>query len=117
MPAINFKEQFAELVKSDKKRQTIRRVRKRPIVKGDVLYLYTGQRTKNSRSLGVAVCEEVIPITILSDGIKIDGSGRMGYLNYLNDFAQADGFEDWKDMIAWFDKQYKLPFEGVLIQW
>lgn len=51
---INFKQQFAEMVESGEKRQTIRRERKghRQIGKGDHLKLYTGLRTKQCRLLG-----------------------------------------------------------------
>lgn len=51
MPIINFKPEFAELVASGKKRQTIRAIRKRPFKAGDKLYLYTGLRTKEARNL------------------------------------------------------------------
>jgi len=35
----------------------------------------------------------------------------------LNHFAIADGFENWADMLSFFDKTYGLPFKGVLIRW
>jgi hypothetical protein len=35
----------------------------------------------------------------------------------LEEFAQADGFESATDLCRWFKGRYKLPFEGVLMQW
>lgn len=64
MAAINFKEEFAPDVEFGSKRQTIRKVRKNPIVAGEELKLYTGQRTKKCRLLKVARCTRVIPIVI-----------------------------------------------------
>ncbi len=37
--------------------------------------------------------------------------------NSLNNFAQKDGFANWKDLIDFFDKKYGLPFVGTLIKW
>jgi hypothetical protein len=31
--------------------------------------------------------------------------------------ARADGFRDAKEMVAWFNRQYGLPFVGVVIAW
>ena len=66
MPALNFKAEFAPLVESGEKRQTIRKLRKdgRDPKVGDALYLYTGMRTKKCRKLGIAPCESVQPIEI-----------------------------------------------------
>ena len=56
MPALNFQKQFVPLIESGEKRQTIRSQRKQPIKVGDLLYLYTGQRTKNCRKLAESIC-------------------------------------------------------------
>ncbi len=116
MPALNFQERFAELVESTKKRQTIRRVWKRPIKPGDTLYLYTGMRTKRCRLLCSALCERVTHIRIEIFGVRWKGKDWVdGTL--LEVFARRDGFDSWLEMRDWFDKRYGLPFEGVLIQW
>lgn len=52
MPAYNFRKQFAPLVESGQKRQTIRTIGKRRHARaGEPLQLYTGQRTKACRKL------------------------------------------------------------------
>lgn len=115
MPALNFQERFAYLVDGGQKRQTIRRVWKRPIKPGDTLYLYTGMRTKNCRRLGTVICQYVHPIKLDENGATtIHGLRDIATCDYL---AECDGFGDWSEMRDWFKKQYGLPFEGVLIQW
>ena len=82
MPAYNFQPNFAEDIRSGKKKQTIRKRRKRGNPKpGGRLFLFTGQRTKKCKRLGIYVCSDVLPIEIgyhKRDGvrlywIKIDG--------------------------------------------
>lgn len=76
MPAFNFKKQFAQAVKNKTKRQTIRAYRKdyRNPQAGDVLYLYTGMRTKNCQKLGEEQCNSVSEIEIhKGGGIMLDG--------------------------------------------
>jgi hypothetical protein len=52
MPAYNFQKQFAPLVQSGEKRQTIRTLGKRSHAQpGNKLQLYTGMRTKQCRKL------------------------------------------------------------------
>lgn len=123
MPALNFQERFAEAVESGEKRQTIRRVWKRPIKPGDRLYFYAGMRTKHCRRLQPSVYRECVytrPINIDKYGITMSAFGFVHgpYEAGLGDeVAQADGFRDWAEMREWFKKIHGLPFEGVVIQW
>jgi uncharacterized protein YqfB (UPF0267 family) len=115
MPALNFKKQFAALVESGKKRQSIRATRKRPFVPGDTLYLYTGMRTKNCRLLKVAVAVDVhvVAITLHKttiDGINLEHGG-------LRAVAAADGFSCVSDFMEFFINTHGLPFSGQLIRW
>lgn len=116
MVAFNFSPEFAERVSLLIKRQTIRRApRAKP---GDRLQLYTGQRTKACRKL-----VDPDPVCIMVDyvGIKPD------YLTFGNaanhpgsadEFARRDGFKDYKDMVAWFEKKYGSPyFQGYVHIW
>lgn len=106
MVAYNFQSQFAELVETGKKCQTIRpKARCKP---GDKLQLYTGMRTKACRKLRDAICTHVFPITMpLRDNPLITDA-----------FAQVDGFKDSKEMQAWFFKRYgQAIFSGFLIKW
>ena len=106
MPLLGFKREFAEAVRSGAKRQTIRARRKRPFRIGDVLYLYTGLRTKKCRKLGEAECILVAPVTITRGGLIIGGR----ICTSMNQEFQAH-------MEAWFEKTQGLPFQGDLIVW
>ena len=138
MPALNFQARFAPLVESGEKRQTIRAYRKddRDAQAGDTLYLYTGMRTKACRKLGEARCKGVTPVAInrsekpwratkyivYSYEIWTGAGVAQQYRSRLSDrqvanFARADGFNNAKEMVAWFEKTHGLPFEGLLIRW
>lgn len=123
MVAINFSPRFAPLVEAGTKRQTIRRTaRCRP---GDRLQLYTGQRTKSCRKLvnPDPTCLMTYPCEILSDGVIVgDLRSRIGIERILSptpdDFARADGFRDYDDMLAWFRNRYGPgEFVGRVIRW
>jgi hypothetical protein len=116
MALINFQKQFANDVEIGVKRQTIRAIRKRPIVPGETLYLYTGLRTKNCRKLRQNECISVNSIEITTMDIIISGDSFF-YYDYLNQFAVADGFTDFRSMVEWFSKTHGLPFNGWLIKW
>lgn len=126
MAGLNFKKEFAGAVEIGAKTQTIRRVRKTPIKVGDTLQLYTGQRTKECRKIGVGVVREVSTVRLSADGVE-DYVTPIWQLMMLppeetrhlteEEFAKADGFKDWPEMRDWFEGQYGLPFEGVLIRW
>lgn len=118
MPALNFQKQFADDVESGLKRQTIRLVRKHPIIKGNTLFLYTGQRTKYCKKLGETVCKSVEQFVIESScpirvfvGINELSRGEVQRL------AHADGFSTLDDFINFFRLRHGLPFQGVLIKW
>ncbi len=135
MPALNFKKEFAALIESGQKTQTIRRPRKRPIKPGDMLYLYTGMRTKGCRKLGEAECisiEELIifrNMPILTEILNSGGSQNKGeyggaYIGNngigimdLETLAYEDGFASGYELGLFFFKQYGLPFCGDLIKW
>ena len=119
MPALNFQERFAGMVERGEKRQTIRRVRKYPIKKGDTLFLKVHQRTSHCRALRTEKCRHVWPIKLYEDGIIAYSS--LGFIHgrgeLCDEMAQDDGFRDWPAMRDWFRDRYGLPFEGVLIEW
>ncbi len=141
MPALNFQSQFAPLVESGKKRQTIRAYRKdgRDPTPGCKLYLFTGMRTKSCRRLvapyrsnlirvfvpfvtlgAVVKCKSAKPIHISRNEYGDPVLWRRGengpeYLP-LNT-ARRDGFRNEFEMADWFEKTHGLPFEGLLIRW
>jgi hypothetical protein len=115
MPALNFKKQFAPLVKAGVKRQTIRAFRSRPFRKSDYLYLYTGMRTKTCEKLGETVAQVVSEITITEENVKING--EILSQDTLTMLALADGFDSVDEFYDFFRLSHGLPFHGQLIQW
>lgn len=70
------------------------------------------------------ICTSVRPVEIYRYGFILDGHECYpGYgLTFQledrdGDFARADGFESFSDMVDFFGKQYGLPFKGQLIEW
>ena len=122
MPALSFKKQFATMVESGKKHQTIRKTRKRPIKVGDTLYLYTGMRTKSCRKLGEAVCKSAENIEIFNTDLfyfpnVIVGCIRLS-VEETSKIIRDDGFEFEKDFYDFFmDESGRLRFKGQLIKW
>lgn len=132
MPAYDFQSRFAALVECGWKRQTIRKVRKgkgQNATPGCTLYLYTGQRTQLVRPLMITKCESVNPIMLDGECVQTleypinaqtgKPSTELGYfqLHACEPFVYAEGFNDWDEMMAWFEKTGGLPFDGVLIKW
>lgn len=126
MVAYNFKKEFAPLVESRQKRQTIRALRKgsRHAFPGDRLQLYVGQRTKAVRKLIDAdpVCTGSLPIKMFvythgqqeeSFDIFVDGQ-KLTAIEMI-ELAKADGFSSLSEFFDFFES--RMPFEGVLIKW
>jgi hypothetical protein len=132
MVAYSFRPRFVDPILSGRKRQTIRAHRKRHARPGEDLQLYQGMRTRHCRLIGKATCTGTVNVAIvlasdgadwihLSDGRHVDG-------DRLNEFAQGDGFEDWRAMREFWKVEHpeiadflKTPggalFEGVIITW
>lgn len=124
MTVLTFLPRFAPKVKDGSKGRTIRGQRKRPIKVGDKLSL----RQWSARPccspqviLRESVCANVTPVQIASDHVVLLHPGRLAeHISMraaLDHFACLDGFDDWADMVAHFNKARGLPFDGVLIQW
>ena len=116
MVALNFSAEFAEAVRSGRKRQTVRLERTRPIIVGNGLQLYTGLRTKGARKLGDAVCTETFRFSI-DQCLDFFADNRLLHRKEANLFAYSDGFDDQGAMLDWFMARYPLPFRGVCIRW
>lgn len=125
MPGLGFSAQFADLVESGKKTQTIRAPRVRPIHVGDRVYLWTGLRTTKARKLGEGIVERVELIRLDRRGSSVGaeyphplrGSGFWLTESALSRLAQADGFAGRAELLDWFDRAHGLPFTGDLIRW
>ena len=120
MPLLNYRPQFAPLVESGDKRQTIRAFRKRLIKPGDRLYHYTGLRTKQCRKLLESDCATTDRIKIYKNG-NVHINATLLYESVKECLAFDDGFRreghEWEDMLAFFERTHGLPFTGQLIRW
>ena len=118
MPALNFKKQFAHLVESGEKRQTIRACRKdgRDPKTGDKLFLYTGMRTKDCRKLKEVVCKSVESIRILNYSDIYLNDNQMRITDII-ELMKKDGFINLAKFISFFKDMHGLPFSGYLIKW
>jgi len=117
MPALSFQAQFAHMVESGEKLQTIRAHRKRPFRVGDRLYLYSGMRTKQCRKLGEAICTETRSVRLTTHGsFYLDGFILWGR-SEVEPFARRDGFANMSEMVEWFETNHGLPFDGQLVRW
>jgi len=120
MPALNFKKQFADMVRSGYKRQTIRAERKRPFKDFDTLYLFTGMRTKNCERLRTETCKKVESIEIrLDDGNPIfEVNGKILSEHEIDSLAFFDGFNRPNSANKLFEFfKDRLPFKGQVIYW
>lgn len=107
---------FKDKILSGAKRQTIRAIRKNPIKEGELLYLWWKQRSPEREKLGEAKCIRATSIQIYRNGFVIPFiSGQLPEI--LDNFAIADGFDNWQQLIEFFENTHGLPFEGVLIEW
>lgn len=119
MPLLGFKKRFAPAVESGKKRQTIRARRKdgRDPKAGDILFLYSGLRTKQCHQLGVEKCKAVLPIRI--DFTSIEIKGRELDVVERRLFSVADGFGSFDELVDWFVNEAgrDLPWRGIVVYW
>ena len=117
-----FEPQFHLDVGSGKKRQTIR-----PIPKRERDIPTVGDRIVCRAWLGApyrSKVRELIQGRVTASGpcgigdhfaVKLDE--LLAEQPALDEFARADGFENWQEMAAWFNSRHGLPFTGILIQW
>lgn len=116
MPAINFRKEFAPMVESGVKRQSIRPCGKRRFKVGDTLYLYVGQRTKACRKLGEVKCIRVDSIRIWPDWKEVVVNDILLDLSQVDELAQLDGFRDRYAFFSFF-REFGDDFDGQIISW
>lgn len=128
MPIINFSvEKCIPMVEKGKprwKRQTIRKKRKRLFKEGDIVYLYTGLRTKKCRKLGETFCTGVQTIKMYlnrSEPLILRWTGedwnQLGKKESKT-LAFDDGFKSTEEMWTWFQKTHgKEEQEFQVIEW
>ena len=122
MGLYNFQPRFVPFIKSGNKTHTIRAMRKHPDEPGDMLYLYTGLRTKKAKLLLEARCvrTEIIEIfasaqsPLAGDCLVIIDGNRLDKME-KEVLAHRDGFENFVEMMKFWDG--RLPFVGQIIHW
>lgn len=144
MVAYSFKQRFVGAIKNGTKRQTIRMPRKvrghRPsnlaecqtpeemagFIRGhapvrSALQLYTAMRTSHCRLIGTAICRSVEPVRLDFEAqqVQVGAAPPLDDLPALDAFAQADGFDDYRGLCAFWRETHATVerWEGVLICW
>lgn len=128
MPLLGFSI-FREKIQDGTKKQTIRKMRKYPIKKGDKLYLWWNQSNTQREKLGEAICTEAMTIQIHSEywvgkqrPLLYRWIGKDGNLwervpiAEIMEIAKRDGFNGEDDFLAFFT-QRPLPDVFQLIRW
>ena len=112
MPAINFREEFADYIQVGTKTTTIRR--RGRIKAGQELKLYTGQRTKFCRLLRTTLCLGVTPVVLA-------WKQQIIYLNGFHvindfDFVRRDTAGLWsvEEFWSFFETHYRGDDEAGL---
>ena len=116
----NFKPQFAPLVESGAKRQTIRAARADNRVPriGDIAKCYTGLRTTKARLLLAApiVRCELVRIDFGGGTLLLGATLLIG--SRLGQFAKDDGFTGAGEMFDWFKETHGPDdFQGFCVRW
>lgn len=121
MKVLLFIPRMAKLVRAGTKRQTIRAMRKVPIVPGDELSLrtWTGlPRRSKQEILGDVMCASVQLIIMDDpDSIEVSVNGEWLSDRAKESLAQADGFSNFAEMCELFSKMHGFPFYGEIIKW
>ena len=125
MALINFsRESFIDDVISGKKRCTIRSMRKHPIEKGEMLYLYTGLRTSHARKLRETTCTRTEQLLIKTASNASEAHPIDFYVNdrllspkSSESLARKVGFTSVPELYAYFSEHYTFPFHGQVIEW
>jgi hypothetical protein len=113
MPSFNFKPEFAPMILAGNKVQTIRRSKR--CAAGDMMHLFTGLRTKLCVRIKDVKCALVDYVHLAPDGITF---GNKANHPDCDGFARLDGFRDFDDMLAWFQRQYgDRRFIGYVHRW
>ena len=120
MGAYNFQPRFVPFVRDGSKRHSIRAKRTRPDRPGNMLHLFTRQRTKQCELLGRSVCVKVEDTVISAshqvfvDGVELnaDEKNALAYCDGFRSLGVARAFEQ---MMAFWNG--RLPFHGDIIHW
>lgn len=121
MRTLKFDREFLCPLDAGEKCRTIRK--EADVAPGDPVLLLAGDEEVRD-----VTCTRVRPVEISHIEVILDGrhlfagdapafAGGVDPEHYDGDFARADGFNSFTDMVEYFDKRYGLPFTGHLIEW
>lgn len=120
MPALNYTDHNAILVKSGKKPHTIRQTRKRLFRVGDKLYHYNKQRSPECVKLGESIASIVLDCVIIPYRKHVLLDGYVLSPAMIESLAKADGFDDSQGFFEFFQSRLNhgmLGMPGQLIGW
>lgn len=130
MVAYSFQQRFAQPIIDGTKLQTIRAHGKRRHARpGEALQLFTGMRMKQCKLIREAKCIEVANIRLelgMDPAVRETFGSAWGDAHWvargikeLNKFAQSDGFENWREIEAFWRAEHGAieSFNGVVIRW
>jgi hypothetical protein len=122
MTAYSFKARFVPLLEEGRKTQTVRGGRRHHARPGSVIQLYTGMRTKRCRKIAPdAVCTSALPVSLIFGEDPVLCVRVAGAEVDARYFAQADGFADEHDLVAFWVAEHAVrpgdSFHGTLIEW
>ena len=117
-----FKPQFAPLVESGAKCQTVRPTPKRMPKPGDriSLRMWTGKPYRSKQRVlreSEILAVETISLCDTGRELLVYVNGHELHPEEINAFAVADGFKGGIEMFNWFESTHGLPFDGVVIKW
>lgn len=107
MPKLSFKSRFVPLIKSGAKKNTIRKNKTAQWAVGSDIHFWEEDTIK----FGVGIVNKMLPVSIYPAQNRIELAGLP--IVDLEAFAQADGFENWADMVKFFPNN----FHGVILCW
>jgi len=110
---------FKDKILDGTKKQTIRKLRKKPVMVGERLHLYWKLRTKQCESLGSYTCKDTFRITIAGRNTILHSDGqsdaRLLSDDEIADLAVRDGFNNGGEMFVALTKMHK-NWEGEVFQ-
>lgn len=115
-----FMPQFAPLVETGAKLQTVRPTPKIMPRVGDIFdaRAWTGRPYRSKQRLLREAPIIQVRLLRLTDGAsQLWLDGEMQHWTVMPDFACKDGFVGTREMLEWFRSQHGLPFEGIVIYW
>lgn len=123
MSTVGFKDRFVPKVESGEKTHTIRG-RRRDIRVGTRLDLYARPRQKGMRLIFRVPCTKIEEIRL--EYRAGTGSCELPHVviqgidlspTEVEAFARRDGFDDFADMVRWWNDTRDIPFQGCIYHW